>query len=334
MKTFSERNLTRLGVIGTAVLAVFFIVMFTVNGIAFVDGTKHYEAEFAEAAGLQPGDEVQVAGVKVGKVDNVELNGSRVRVGLDVEESARLGTQSTAAIKVLTVLGKKFVELVPRGQGSLEDGATIPLVRTRSPYDVTQALSDLTGTVEDLDVKTITGAIDATSSVLEELPPNLRTSLKGMSRLSQTIASRDKALGELLDHAEGVSGVLAARNKQISTLLADGSTLLTALNERKQTIRELIINIRLVTQELSGLVADNQETLGPALTQLKSVLDTLNKNYQNISEAITRLGPFARQLGEAVSTGPFFEAYVQNLVPTNMAPQLGETLNLPQRGGR
>jgi phospholipid/cholesterol/gamma-HCH transport system substrate-binding protein len=336
MKSFHERNSTVIGATGTAFLLAVLVVVLNINNIPFLSTTETYHGEFPEAAGLRAGDDVQIAGLKVGSVGAVELDGTKVVVDLDVDSDTVLGSATTAAIKVQTALGRKFVELVPSGDGRLANDSTIPLARTRSPYDLTQGLADLTTTVGQLDVGKLAQALDDTGSVLGQLPPDVKTSLDGLSRLSQTISSRDGALGELLQHANGVSGVLAERNQQISTLLVDGRSLLAALNDRRDTIHQLLVNVQDVTDELRGLVADNQKQIGPALDQLKGVFDLLNNNYANLSDAITRLGPFARQLGEAVNTGPFFEAFVQNLVPANLLPQIpllsGGDVKLPGLG--
>src|SRR6201999_300975 len=98
-----------------------------------------YHADFTEAAGLRSGDDVRVAGVSVGKVSDISLEGTHVRVDFAVD-TTWIGDSSTAAIKIKTLLGQKYLAIDPLGDKSLDPDTAIPLSRTSSTYDVTTAL--------------------------------------------------------------------------------------------------------------------------------------------------------------------------------------------------
>jgi phospholipid/cholesterol/gamma-HCH transport system substrate-binding protein len=149
--------------------------------------------------------------------------------------------------------------------------------------------------------------------------------------LSQTIASRDDALRRLLAGGNSLSGVLAERSGQITTLIGDGNLLLDELYRRRDAIHVLLANTTMVVTQLRGVVNDNQAQIGPALAELEKTLDLLNSNDRNIAAAIHGVGRYARTLGEAVGSGPFFYAYIANLAPTNLAPVLPQLL---QQGSR
>ena len=91
------------------------------------------------------------------------------------------------------------------------------------------------------------------------------------------------------------------------------SRLLAELNERRDALSSLLSSVRRLAAQISGLVAENEKLLGPALRELNSVVSLLNRNKRNVEIVLDRAGPFAASLGEAVSSGPFFQAYVQNL---------------------
>lgn len=91
-------------------------------------------------------------------------------------------------------------------------GSTIPLERTNSPYSLNDALGDLSNTVSELDTDEVNNALNAMSGALENTPPELRTALDGLSRLSESINSRDETLRQLLSRAENVTGILAERS--------------------------------------------------------------------------------------------------------------------------
>ncbi|KXX60061.1 MCE family protein [Rhodococcus sp. LB1] len=330
-KSFLERDAFRMGLIGTAVLIGIMFLALNFNSIPGINRGTTYHAEFADASGLAAGDTTQIAGVEVGKVTKLSIDGGKVDVEFDVDSGAvALGEDTTAAIKVETALGRRYVEITPGRHGELADGATIPLERTNSGYDITRALEEVTDKVSNTDTVNLSGALDQISSVEDELPPDLRSSLDGLSRLSNTVASRDEEMRQLLSGAADVSHILADRDVQVAALFGQGQSLFAALNSRADTIHRVLVQSRQVADALTGLSRDNSATLGPTLEKLKALVATLNSNYDNINASLTGLERFANQVGEAVGSGPFFGALIHNIVPANLSGQLPGALGGPR----
>lgn len=320
MRSFSERNPLQIGLVGTGIVVALLVGLFNYERIPGWPGHRTIVAEFADASGLNTGDAVQISGIEVGKVDHIALSGDHVDIALRVDtHGQQLGTRTTAAIKVETALGRRYVELRPDGDGAIGD--RIPLDHTTSGFDITESLNQLTTRLAGTDKKQLTDAVDSVSKVLTSLPENLRPSLDGVSRLSETIASRDGAVRDLLDHTQSVTGILAQRNQNLTALLTDGGSLFAALNDRAATIRTLLVNVRAVSTELHGLARDTKQTLAPMLAELDRVVGLLNTNYDNINAAITGLRPFVTQLGEVVGSGPFFGVLLHNIAPANLDGQ-------------
>ena len=137
--------------------------------------------------------------------------------------------------------------------------------------------------------------------------------LAGLTRLSTTIASRDAELRTLLSRARDVTGVLASRDQQLQLLLSDGGLLLDELNSRRDAIHSLLVNTTVLSQQLEGLVSDNQKTIGPMLDNLDGVLSLLQKNQDNLDRGLQLLAPFYRLFNNAVGNGRWFDNYIQNL---------------------
>ena len=154
MKPFRERNPVIIGFIGFAVIAMLLVAAFRADRLPIIGAGDTYHAEFSEIGGLKSGNEVRVAGVPVGKVRDIELDGNKVKVTFKVDKGTRLGRETAAEIRIRTLLGAQFLALQPSGSGRLEKGGTIPESRTTPPYDVVQAFSDLSTTTEALDVAT------------------------------------------------------------------------------------------------------------------------------------------------------------------------------------
>ena len=136
---FRERNPVVIGAISLAVIVLLIMAAFRAQDLPLIGGGDTYTAAFAEAGGLRANDEVRVAGVRVGKVEKVELDGDHVKVTFRVKTDSPFGSQTAAAIRIKTLLGAMYLALQPAGSGQLSAGAEIPESRTSSPYDVVDA---------------------------------------------------------------------------------------------------------------------------------------------------------------------------------------------------
>jgi phospholipid/cholesterol/gamma-HCH transport system substrate-binding protein len=140
IKPLGERNRVAVGAGGTLIPVGLVIAVFSNDKIPFSKGTSDFSAYFAEAGGIEPGSDVRVSGLGVGRVSGIRLDGTKVLVHFSVRSGVDLGDRTEAAIKTETVLGTKFLELTPRGDGNLND--PIPIERTTSPYDLPTAWAD------------------------------------------------------------------------------------------------------------------------------------------------------------------------------------------------
>lgn len=317
---FRERNsfLLGLGFLMTVTLVV--TAALNVNRLADQLGSE-YHAIVAEAGGLKAGDAVRVNGVKVGRVTDVSLADKGVDITFSITNAdAELGEQTSAAIKVATVLGDKELSLTSAGGGRLMAGGTIPLSRTDSPYDLPTALSDLTREAGALDTKQVSSALDTVATTLEGVPQELGKALRGVERLARTLNSRDQEILQLATHTEQFSGILSDRSAQLKRLVEDGNVLFAELEFRQQAIGDLLRNITPFAQELRGLVADNRRDFGPALDRLNRVIAVLRQNRGNLDATLNNLADYSTALGEAVGSGNFFTSIVQNLLPGNLVP--------------
>jgi len=302
-----------LAVGGLAVLAV--VVLLAFNAPALLSTATTYRADFTEAAGLQAGDLVTIAGVEAGRVGAVRLDGDHVRVTFAVED-AWVGDQTSASIQIRTLLGAKHLALDPQGSGPLDPATPIPLSRTASPLDVVAAFDGLSGTIDRLDTKQLATSLETLAATFRDTPGDVRGALDGLSRLSTTVASRDDEIRELLAGTHRLSGVLAARTDDVTALLADGNRLLAELQRRQDAIARLLTGTRRLAQQLTALVADNQAQLRPTLETLGRVVDVLQRNQDDLAATIKNEAVFIRLFSGAVGSGRWFDSYICGLLPT------------------
>jgi phospholipid/cholesterol/gamma-HCH transport system substrate-binding protein len=312
---FRERNPVVVGAISLAVLAALLLAAFRAEDLPLIGGGDTYYAEFSEAGGLRVDDEVRIAGVRVGKVQSIELDGDKVRVAFRVETDSEFGDASQAAIKVKTLLGSMYLALVPAGSGQLDEDATIPVERTSSPFDVVEAFSGLAETSAEIDTDQLAESLSTLADLTRNTPKEFRGALQGVSALSQTIVSRDRQINSLLKNLQRVSSVLDDRDQDIIALMRDSDVLFRALVSRRDAIHKLLVSTSTLSKELTALVSQSRADLKPALDHLENVVAVLNKNEDNIDNSIRLMAPFYRVFANTLGTGPWFDTYIQNMPP-------------------
>jgi phospholipid/cholesterol/gamma-HCH transport system substrate-binding protein len=319
MKSFQKRNPVPIALVGIAVLALGFIAALNSEDLPVIGGGTTYTAEFSEASGLQQDNDVRIAGVKVGKVSDIELDGGSVKVSFKVKD-AWLGDRTSAAIKIKTLLGQKYLSLDPQGDGALNPGSAIPRDRTMAPYDVLDAFRGLSQTVDDINTKQLAQSFDTISQTFANTPEDVRGALSGLSKLSDTIASRDTQLSNLLANTREVSQTLVDRDAEVQKLLNDGNQLLAELSKREDAITSLLDGSRELATQLQGLIDDNGKQLDPVLTSLDQLTSMLQRNQDSLAQGIAKFAPFIRVFTNTIGNGRWFDNYICGLVLPSFGP--------------
>jgi phospholipid/cholesterol/gamma-HCH transport system substrate-binding protein len=328
-----RRNPIAVAFAGLAILAALAVLTYFSGNLPFIGGGTTYTAYFAEAGGLTPGNEVRVAGVVVGRVTGVSLDGDKVAVTFQ-EKGAWLGNATTAAIKIKTLLGDKYLALDPQGTEPLDPSQPIPLSHTASPYDVQQAFSGLGQQLGQINTAQLARSLQVLSDAFAATPPDVRSALRGLADLSASVASRQAQVASVLAGTRTVTGTLASEDGQFQALLGDGNLLLSELRQRQAAISSLLVTAQALATQLSGLVSDNQATLNPALQALDQVTSVLQQNQANLAQAIALAGPYYRLLGNAIGNGRWLDVYLCGLIPvSNLPPGVGPSSGCqPPRG--
>jgi phospholipid/cholesterol/gamma-HCH transport system substrate-binding protein len=319
MRSFRSRNPIPIGIAGIVVIGLALTVAMFSDDLPIIGGGTSYSAEFSEAAGLSSDDEVRIAGVKVGKVTDVELSGDKVMVTFKVKD-AWVGDKTAAAIKIKNVLGQKYLSLDPDGRDVLDPSRPIPRNRTVAPYDVLEAFRGLAETTNAIDTTQLAQSFQVISQTFADTPDEVKGALTGLSQLSQTISSRDQELATLLSNTRKISGTLADRDAEVTKLLQDGNLLLEEVGRRREAVSTLLDGTQALAKELTGLVGDNQKQLGPVLTSLDQLTGMLQRNQDALGQGIKNMAPFVRLFNNAVGNGRWFDNYICGLLPPSIGP--------------
>ncbi|NVN48467.1 MCE-family protein MceC [Mycolicibacterium hippocampi] len=313
MKSFAERNPLVIGIVGAAVVSLAVVGALQYQNLPVVNQVNTYSAYFADAGGLFTGATVEVSGYPAGRVSGIELDGAAVLVRFTVDKNIAMGEATHAGIKTKSLLGTKMLAVVPQGGGRLE--GPIPMNRTVSPYQLPDALGDLAETISGLDTDQLSDSLSTVSEAFAHTPEELSDAVQGIARFAQTLNKRDTELRSLLDNAAKATGVLAHRSDQVARLISDTNALLAQLRTQSDAVSRIWTNISAAAQQLKAFIAENREQLRPALDKLNGVLTIVDNRKERLQEAITLLNKYAMSLGESLSSGPFFKAYVANLLP-------------------
>ncbi|MGZ6753676.1 MAG: MCE family protein [Nocardioides sp.] len=305
------RNNTRAGLVGLVAVAVLVLLAMNAGRLPLIgQGGRELEARFTDSSGLEAGDRVEVAGVRVGRVESLEMGRGYITVRFTVDDHVRMGADTTARIKVSNLLGSKYLEVEPAGTGEVT--SPIPLTRTHAAYDVTAAFGDLTKTLQPIDTGQMEQALRSITTTLHGTGGDVHATLRGLSTLSRAVASRDQQVASLLHHSERLTGTLAGSRQDLAALAHDASLLLAEVDRRREAVHGLIVHTRELSDQLRGLVRDNEAQIGPALAALGRVTSQLEARQARLRSTMHEVTKFARVFVNTVGGGPWFDSYIAN----------------------
>ncbi|MGJ6123196.1 MCE family protein [Mycolicibacterium sp. Y3] len=313
MLKYRGAHLIRSGVIGVVLIVLVIAIGLQPDKLIDWGTSVRYQARFDEAGGLSSGNDVTLAGIKVGSVSDIKLDNGDALVTFTLAGKYGLGSETLAHIRTGSLLGERVLALEPAGNGRMHAMDVIPTSRTSSPYSLTDAVGELTSNTAATDTTSLNQSLDTLSATVDQIAPQLGPTFDGLSRLSKSLNGRNGSLGELLKSAGDVTGILAQRSDQVNTLILNANDLVGVLDTRRQAIVALLAQTAQVSRTLVGVVADNEAQLKPTLDRLNSVSAVLEKNRDNIAKALPGLAKYELTQGEAVSNGFYYSAYVPNL---------------------
>ena len=313
MRTLEGSNRVRNGLMGIVVLLLVLGVGQSFASVPMLFAAPTYYAQFSDTGGINTGDKVRIAGVDVGRVRSMRIDGDRVVIGYSLG-GTQIGTQSRAAIRTDTILGRRNIEIEPRGSEALRANGVLPLGQTTTPYQIYDAFFDVTKAASGWDTQMVKRSLNVLSETIDQTYPHLSAALDGVARFSDTIGKRDDQIKQLLANANKIAGVLGSRSEQVNRLLVNAQSLLAAINERQYAVSMLLERVSSFSEQVRGFINDNPN-LNHVLEQLRTISDILNARRGDLMQTLTTVAKFVASLGESVASGPFFKVLLVNLLP-------------------
>lgn len=305
-RRFRERDPVKLAGVGMVVLLGMVAFAIGLPQVVFYQRTTDYAVELANASGLRPDDQVFIAGVPSGRVRTVDLAVDRVRVGLRLDHDQALGEESTAGVKLQTVLGKRYLDVQPKGGGRIPAGGTIPLARTSVPFSLDDLGRSVAKTTGQLDL----GALKQMIETLRANAPDATLAaqaLRGVGAATSVFDKYSEQLKGLLEGARSVTATLASQQDSLVRLLGDTDLIAKALVERKATLEKLITDLATLSSQVRSFLDTNRPMVKPLLDRLQTVAKTLADNKDQLGKTLDLLAPTGRYLANAGGNGPWLD---------------------------
>lgn len=313
MRSLQLPNRVRVGLMFIAITGLVIGVGQTFTSVPMLFARPAYYAQFANSGGVFPGDKVRIAGTDVGSVEGVAIDGDHIVVKFSIGTNT-IGTDSRLSIRTDTILGKKVLEIEPRGNQPLRPGETLPMGQSTTPYQIYDAFFDVTEAAAGWNIDTVKQSLNVLSETIDQTYPHLSAALDGVAEFSDTIGKRDEQINHLLAQAHKVADVLGDRSEQIDRLLVNAQTLLAAFNKRSGAIDTLLERVSAFSTQLQGLIDDNPN-LNHVLEQLRTLTDVLVARKDDVGRILVTLSKYTASLNEGLGSGPYFKVMLANLLP-------------------
>ncbi|NGN94233.1 MCE family protein [Nocardioides sp. KC13] len=294
----------KIGIVAVVLAALAVVFVFRAGALGF--GERVCVAHFEHTAGLRVGEDVTVAGARVGEVRSISLGAHDVIVEFTVEDHIRLGARTRAEIEVATLLGTHLLAVAPAGGGELADD-TIPLSATSVPYNLQDIVDRGSASLDELDPELLSDTLDEVGRTMASAQPDLAAALDGVSAVSEVVLTRADQADALVRAAGDVTRRLNANSTEIVSLMKQSNAVMSELQSRREAIRRLLADAQRLTTTLQRVVSENQRDLDVALTKLAAVIKGLRAQEKELSAALDVLGPSARYLANATGNGPWID---------------------------
>jgi phospholipid/cholesterol/gamma-HCH transport system substrate-binding protein len=289
-----------------------------------VHSTRGYAADFTNVSGLQPGDTVRIAGVEVGKVGSVSLQGNHARVTFSLDTSQHLTTTSTASIQFENLLGQLFLAVAPGAPGGkpLPAGSTIPLSRTAPALDLTAVFDGFEPLFSALQPAEVNQLAQSIIEVFQGESGTVSSLVAETAAITSNLADRQAVINGLLTSLASLLNSVGAHDTQLGQLIGNFDSLVRGLAASRSQLGSAIDNVSSLTTTVSGLLNQAQPDLNQDIDNLSGVAASLARNQAGINSLLQGFPGLLNTLTKIQSTGNWINAYICNLTVNIQGPPL------------
>ena len=261
-------------------------------------------AEFSDVTGLSKGDDIKLAGVKVGQVSSIEVDDQKAVVRMSVDEDVKVPVDSEAAVRWRNLLGQRVLYLYPgEADEMLDDDAEV--VRTRSVVDIGALINELGGVVTAVEPAQLNELMQAVEASLDGNEDRIGALLDSAGSLLETLSARDETIGNLLEDFDTVSGALADRDQQIRSMIENLALLTETFADNENLLDSTLVQLAEYSGNLDGLLTDNEAQLKSIVSNLAIVTDTVTDKIDTVEAQLANFPSALQALHEVTNRGEF-----------------------------
>ena len=298
------------------------LLVLTIGNISF-GGTHEFKAVFSDATGVNKGDDIRIAGVKVGTVRKVEITDrTRALVTFSVADDQSLSRATHASIRYRNLVGQRYISLSDSvGDGAqLRPGQTIPITQTAPALDLTVLFNGFKPLFQALSPSDINKLSYEIVQVFQGEGGTLDSLLAHTASVTQTLADRDEVIDSLIDNLNQVLDHLGDRDQQLSTLIATFRTFVHGLTGDRQAILDSLDHISGLSVQTADLLQGIRSPFVRDIGQLRRLAGNLDANKAELDRAIQVLPIKLNKVGNTATYGSFFNFYLCNFTGTVKLP--------------
>jgi phospholipid/cholesterol/gamma-HCH transport system substrate-binding protein len=301
-------------------LVIFMVVTTMATGVLVMlignlnfEKSREYKAIFSDATGVVKGDDIRVAGVKVGSVKKVEIvDRTRARVTFTVRNATDVTRSSTATIRYRNLVGQRYIA-VTQGVGDtsrLPDHSTIPIGRTQPALDLTvlfNGFKPLFAALTPADVNRLSYEL---IQVFQGEGSNIEGLLRSTGSVTQTLADRDQLIGDVITNLNTVLETIGSRDHELSDLIVQLRSFVGGLTQDKDAILNSLDSVSALTRETADITTGIRPGLVSSIHELRQVATNLNQGRDEVDRALQILPIKLEKIGRTADYGSFFNFYL------------------------
>lgn len=284
-----------------------------------VDGpTTSYSAYFTDATGLRAGDDVRIAGIRVGRVERVELDGGLAVATFQIQSDQQIYPSTRILIRYQNLIGQRYLALtlpnLDESSAPLDPETAISTDNTEPSFDVSSLLNGFQPLFSTLNPQQINSLSDSIVKTLQGDGVSVAALVAQTASLASSFATKDQILGDIVTNLSQVLGTLAKRNTETQSLIANTTTLVSTLNEHSSLVVGVIEHTADVSAKLTRTISGLRPGLPVALLNFTDVLDLINGHGQELKHSVGQGVPeILASLSRVTQNGSYLNVYNCNL---------------------
>jgi phospholipid/cholesterol/gamma-HCH transport system substrate-binding protein len=292
-----------------------------------VSATVSYKAVFSDVTGLNVGDDVDIAGVRVGDVTSISVyDRSLALVGFAVQQGRPLPASATATIKYLNLVGQRYIEL---GQGTgpvgrtLAPGATIPMARTTPALDLTELFNGFQPLFQALSPGDVNQLSSEIIQIFQGESPNITQLVATVGSLTSTLATRDRVIGAVIANLNSVLHTVSRHSGQLAGLVNTLQQLVSGLAADRVPIGNAISAIGSLSNATAGLLQVTRAPLRTDISQLGRLATNLDNNSGVVNSFLRTLPVKMNAIARLASYGGWLNFFLCDALVSGVKEKFG-----------